>query len=518
MTSQLPEVVQALLNPGIYPEQPAEIKLVQTQMSFVFLAGEYAYKIKKPVNLGYLDYTTLEQRRFFCEQELRLNRRLCEKAYLAVLPVVRTPSGISLGGDGEILEYAVKMRKLPQERMLSALLEHNQVSPEMLLPLAIRLVEFHTRAQTGPQISAMGTIAAIRVNADENFTQTEKYIGKTITAQQFRQIKEFTELTLQSKARIFNQRVSGGRIRDCHGDLHAGHICFEDGICVFDCIEFNDRFRYCDVASEIAFLAMDLDHYGRADLSRAFINAYVEHSQDYQIREILKFYKCYRAYVRGKVSCFKYDDPYITGTEQQRALEDARSYFDLAGSYTRSKPLILITIGLVGTGKTTLANALAKRLGLTIISSDVVRKQLAGIPPTEHRFEAADAGIYSPEFTRRTYDRLFTEAKAILNTGDSVILDASFINRAERIRAMELAKTENAEFLAIELNLDEESIQQRLNERLKGTSVSDGRWEIYHPQKQKFDAVDEIPMENHLVLDASAPLNEQVNAVVSRFV
>ena len=518
MTSQLPEVVQALLNPKIYPELPAEIHLVQTQMSFVFLAGEYAYKIKKPVNLGYLDYTTLGRRKFFCEQELKLNRRLCEKAYLEVIPIVRTPSGISLGGDGTILEYAVKMRRLPQERILSALLEHNQVETVMLLPLAIRLVEFHARAQTGPQISTMGTIASIRINTDENFTQTEKYIGQTITEKLFRQIKEFTENTLQSKARIFNQRVSGGRIRDCHGDLHAGHICFENGICVFDCIEFNDRFRYCDVASEIAFLAMDIDHHGRADLSRSFTKAYIEYSQDYQISEILKFYKCYRAYVRGKVNCFKYDDPYITGAEKQRALEDARSYFDLAGSYTRSKPLILITIGLVGTGKTTLANALAKRLGLTVISSDIIRKQLAGIPPTEHRFEAAATGIYSAEFTHRTYERMFTEAKSILNTRDSVILDASFINRTDRIKAMDLAKVTNAEFMAIQLELDEESVRKRLNERLKGTSVSDGRWEIYYPQKQKFDAVDEIPFENHLVIDASAPLNEQVNKVVSRII
>ena len=236
-------------------------------------------------------------------------------------------------------------------------------------------------------------IEATRLNAGENFAQAEKYIGVAVTPVQYQRIKDYTQGMLKVKAGLFEQRVSDGRIRDGRGDLYAQHICFCDGICIFDCIEFNDRFRYSDVAAEVAFLAMDLDHYGRADLSHHFVDAYIAKGGDTQIGELLKFYKCYRAYVRGKVECFNLDDPYIPAREKDGALEAARSYFDLAGSYTRSRPLLLITVGLVGSGKTTLARALARRLGLTVISSDILRKRLASVPLTEHRFEEMESGI-----------------------------------------------------------------------------------------------------------------------------
>jgi len=330
---QLPELVQALLDPKAYPETPPGIELLQTQMSFVFLTDDYVYKVKKSVNLGYLDYTTLDRRHFYCQREIELNRRLCPDAYLGVVPISRDKGNISIEGRGEVIEYAVKIRRLPQQAMMDVLLTNNQVSSQMITNLAQRLVEFHQQAETDANISAYANLNAITQNAEENFSQTVEYIGRTISQAKYRQIKDYTTSFIDKNASLFWRRITGGRIRDCHGDLHAAHICFTTDICIYDCIEFNDRFRYCDVASEIAFLAMDLDRYGRADLSRSFVNAYVAGSQDKELMELLNFYKCYRACVRGKVESFKLDDPYIPEEEKARVLAIARSYFDLAESY-----------------------------------------------------------------------------------------------------------------------------------------------------------------------------------------
>ena len=332
---QLPEMVQALLDPKAYLEtSPQGIELVQTQMSFVFLTDDYVYKVKKPVNLGYLDYTTLDKRHFYCQREVELNRRLCPDVYLGVVPISRGRSGILVGGQGKVIEYAVKMRRLPQQAMMNVLLANNQVSSPMVTNVAHKLVEFHQRAETNASISAFGDLEAITKNTQENFTQTEKYIGSTISREKYQHVKDYADSFIDKNASLFHKRIVDGRIRDCHGDLHAAHICFTNGICIYDCIEFNDRFRYCDVASEVAFLAMDLDYYGRADLSRSFVNAYVVQSRDEELLRLLNFYKCYRAYVRGKVESFKLDDPYISEEEKTGVLAIARRYFDLAESYT----------------------------------------------------------------------------------------------------------------------------------------------------------------------------------------
>ncbi len=510
--TRLPEIAQVMLNPGIYPDSPARVELIQTQMSFVFLAGKYAYKVKKPVNLGYLDYTTLEKRHLFCLEEVRLNRRLCPEVYLGVVSITCNNSSIALEGDGEVLDYAVKMINLPRDRMLDVLLDRSHATPEILERIARKLSDFHAQAEASPAIAAFGAIDSIRINTDENFVQTVKFIGRTIPAREFRAIQNYTSTFLQTQAALFDERVAGGRIRDCHGDLHARNICVTDGICIYDCIEFNARMRYGDVASDIAFLAMDLDHYGRADLSRCFINTYVEASRDVRIRDVFKFYKCYRAYVRGKVESFKVDDRYISEIERKNAAASARSYFDLAYSYSCLRPRLFITTGLIGSGKSTLSRSLARRLGLTVLSSDIIRKQLAGIPAGEHRFEPVDQGIYSADFSRWTYDKLFAEARNILRQGESVILDASFIQEEDRVKARQLAEETGADFFILETVLDEASTQQRLAQRLRHASVSDGRWELYKPQKSKFEPV----AEKHFIIDSAQPLDEQITRIIEK--
>ena len=326
-------IVRALLESQAYPHKPQKIELVQTQMSLIFLTGEYVYKIKKPVNLGYLDYTTLEKRHFFCHQELELNKRLCPGAYLAVVPIVEEKGELRIEGQGKAIEYAVKMKQLPQDRMMDVLLPRGQVTLEMVARVAEKLMVFHQKAETSQKIAAFGKLDVVRQNTDENFAQTEKYIGGSITAEEYQRIRNYTANFIDSNASLFDKRVREGKIRDCHGDLHAAHVCFTDDICIYDCIEFNDRFRYSDVASEIAFLAMDLDRYQQAGLSRHLVNTYVGLSHDEELLKLLNFYKCYRAYVRGKVESFKLDDPYIPEEEKAKVLTAAQSYFQLAESY-----------------------------------------------------------------------------------------------------------------------------------------------------------------------------------------
>lgn len=333
----LPALIEALLKPEAYPYRPGRIELIQTQMSFIFLTPDFVYKVKKPVNLGYLDYTTIEKRRFFCYQEVELNRRLCPDVYLAVVPISeghqRSAVIYQFEGQGREVEYAVKMKTLPRHRMMDVLLPQGKVTKEMVARVAEKLADFHQKAETSLEIASFGTLGAIRQNTDENFDQTEKYIGISISKAEYDHIKAYTDNFINSNKALFDKRVQGGRIRDCHGDLHAAHICFIDDICIYDCIEFNDRFRYCDVASELAFLAMDLDCYQRHDLSEHLVNTYVRLNDDQELLRLLNFYKCYRAYVRGKVESFKLDDPLISGDEKARALGNAQRYFQLAQSY-----------------------------------------------------------------------------------------------------------------------------------------------------------------------------------------
>lgn len=331
--AERPPLVQALLTPTAYPHHAEKIALVQTQMSFVFLTGDYAYKVKKPVDLGYLDYTTLEKRRHFCHQEVMLNRRLCPEVYLDVVPITEEEGKISIEEKGKVIEYAVKMRQLPEHRMMDNLIRNGQLSKEMVEQVAQRVAEFHQKAETNERIASYGDLTNLMTNTEENFAQTEKYIGISISKEKCDAIKSYTRGFIDERASLFRQRAKKGKIKDCHGDLHAAHVCFTNPICIFDCIEFNDRFRYSDVANEIAFLAMDLDYHERSDLSRHFVEAYVETCGDREILKLLDFYKCYRAYVRGKVESFKLDDPLISEEEKPRVLAVARRYFQLAESY-----------------------------------------------------------------------------------------------------------------------------------------------------------------------------------------
>ncbi|MBI5286528.1 MAG: AAA family ATPase [Deltaproteobacteria bacterium] len=517
MPMVLPPLIEALLNPTAYPDSPEVIELQQTHISYLFFTPHYVYKVKKPVDFGFLDFTTLEKRQFFCHQEVILNRRLAPDVYIGVEAITQGGEEVRMGGKGKIIEYAVKMRRLPLDRMMDRLLANRgEVSEDMIKRVANVIADFHKRATTSPYISSFGEPEIIRVNTEENFQQTKPYIRRTITQRQWEEIGEYTGTFLKDKEGLFLKRIEEGRIKDCHGDIHSEHICITNGIYIFDCIEFNERFRYSDIVADIAFLTMDLDLYNRHDLSLAFQDAYEGASGDRGVKELLDFYECYRAFVRGKVEGFKLEQREIHEEEKKKARRKANRYFHLSHLYATGgyRPILLVFSGLTGTGKTTVAQALSRETMMDVISSDVVRKGLAGIPVTEHRFEGFEEGIYIGAFTERTYNEMINRAEGILKTGRSVILDATFSKRIYRQRAMELARRLGAGFHLIWCVCPEDVIRERLERRLtEGGVPSAGRWEVYLKQKEGFEGIDEAPWSQ---LDTSGDIKALVDGLLEK--
>jgi len=329
------QIVEALLKPEAYDEKTDKVELTQTHISFIFLIRNFVYKVKKAVDFGFLDFTTLEKRRFFCEKELELNKRLCGDMYLEVVPINRS-NVIRIKGEGETAEYAVKMRRIPQERMLSRLLEENKVDNKLVDEIARIIAEFHAKAETNKRISEFGSLAVIGINWKENFDQTEEFVGKTISKKDSELIHKRVNDFMKRNVSLFGKRMTEGRVKDCHGDIHSDNIFVADRVYIFDAIEFNERFRYSDVAADIAFLAMDLDFKERNDLSSFFVKRYMEYSGDQELTKLLHFYKCYRAYVRGKVTSFRLKDHSINSEEKRVAMKEAIAYCKLAHTYSKN--------------------------------------------------------------------------------------------------------------------------------------------------------------------------------------
>ena len=326
------------MKPETYEDDPGEIELQQTHISFIFLTEKFVYKVKKAVDLGFLDFTTLEKRRYFCQKELEINRKLCRGMYLEVVPINKSRV-LKIKGKGKTVEYAVKMKRIPQKRMMSTLLEENKIDKTLIEQIAEIIANFHSKAKKMEQKTRNNLLKLdpiVEANWTENFDQTMVFIGKTISAEKFQLVRKRIEAFIDRNLEIFKKRVEEGRVKYCHGDIHSGNIFITDKIYIFDAIEFNDRIRCSDVAADVGFLAMDLDFQGRVDLSKTLIERYVKFSGDEELIFLLPFYKCYRAYVRGKVISFKLRDPNISNQEKNGALMEAKSYFRLASSYANT--------------------------------------------------------------------------------------------------------------------------------------------------------------------------------------
>jgi len=503
-------------DPAFYPEGTDRVDVVQTHISFIFLTDRHAYKVKKPVDFGFLDYTTLERRHEMCRREIELNGRLCPDTYLGVEDICENQGRLRLGGPGEVVEHAVKMVRLPQERMLREVIRRGEATPAMLGEIARTLAEFHARAATGPAIQAMKGLEGVAFNCEENFEQTERYVGTLLERRRFEMIRTSTRLFLTRRATLFEERARGGRVRDGHGDLHLDSICVTDPVRIFDCIEFNERFRYQDVAEEVAFLAMDLEFSGHPELAAAFVDAYAAAASDPELLELLDFYKAYRAYVRAKVASFQTEDPMVADADRGPLGDRAGRYYELAEGYARAcnPQLLIVTCGLTGSGKSTVARRLAERFSLEVVRSDVVRKELLGLDPYERKWDAFQAGAYAAEITERTYTVMVERAAELLTAGASVVLDGCFTKRSQRAAATALAERAGVRLLVLECQAPESVVRERLEGRAsKGRAVSDGRWEIYHHQAATFEPPTEVPPGCHVVLDRSHPVEEHMAAL-----
>lgn len=469
-------LIRFLSSASSYPHNPRKVTHVQTHASDVFIAPPYVYKVKKPVDFGFLDFTTLEKRKYFCEREIELNRRLCAGTYLGVEEIKHGPGGLSFGSGGETVEYAVRMRKLPGGRFLKDLLRKGKCQDEDFRRLARKLSDFYGGQTPGGEVTSNGDPGKVKSIIDDNERTVRNFIGKTISGTAWDAIHYFNERFFERRAGAFTARKDGGFIKDCHGDLHMEHINIgPKDICIYDCIEFNDRFRHIDVASDAGFLAMDLDFNGYFGLAREFVSD-MTGALGESAAGVLDFYKCYRAYVRGKVGSLTSAGEGVPEDERQEAAATARKYFSLALRYALfgSSPTVIVTFGIIGSGKSTVAEMLAKELSCPVVSSDRVRKEITGTGETERRREGYEGGIYSEETTARTYGEIISRGVEALEKHNTVILDASFSKRRRRDMLAEKSAECGFSVVFVKTSVPEGVIRERLERREKeGTSVSD---------------------------------------------
>jgi aminoglycoside phosphotransferase family enzyme/predicted kinase len=466
----------------IWSEEELPVELIQTHISLLLLGKSRVLKLKKPVDFGFLDYTTLEKRRIACDREVELNSRLCPRIYLGTQPVVEENGTFRFSGEGNIVDYGVLMKRLPEDRMLDRIVFDGNVTEAMISRIAEKISAFHKAARRGEDVNAFGNLETIRYNWEENFQQTKPYIDRTIAASDFELIRAWIGNWLDENEVLLNERVAKGHICDGHGDLRCESICVTNGICIFDCIEFNDRFRCADVANEAAFLAMDLAANGRPDLGYFFYERYSELAGDEQLFKLFSFYRCYRAFVRGKVLSFQLDEPELSDGQHISARKRAEDYFRIAASSAKQlqKPTMIMVSGLSGTGKTSVARSIAGELGLRVVSSDAIRKSLfaEGGNSTEY-----GKGIYSEDSRRFVYQKMIEKAVEIFQKDGSLILDATFQNAVDRKLVIQTAESLGAQIRTIECQLDPESVHQRLKLRAeRKDGLSDATWETYKRQ------------------------------------
>jgi aminoglycoside phosphotransferase family enzyme/predicted kinase len=474
----LPELIAALSRPSAYPDPAAHIQVCQTHISVVFLTGHFAYKLKKPVNLGFLDFSTPEKRRHYCAEEVRLNRRLAAHVYLGVVPVTAAGGEIRFEGEGEPIDWAVKMQRLPADATLERRLQRGELSADSLEALAGRIAAFHAGADSSPHVSAFGRFDVVARNARENFEQAGPQVGTALSPAVYARLRDLNEQALARLRPLIEDRAARGVPRDTHGDLHLDHVyLFPDrpppeDLVVIDCIEFNERFRYADPVADIAFLVMDLAYHGRRDLARAFADAYFSAARDAEGRALLPFYTAYRAAVRGKVEGLKRAEREVPAAERDAALAGARAHWLLALGELEEparRPCLLLVAGLPGSGKSTLARRLEEQAGCAVIRSDVVRKELTGAAGAED--------IYTLQWSDKTYAECLRQAEAVLFEGGRVLVDANFREEPRRRTFLDAAVRWGVRALFLVCQVEPDVARARLHNR-RG-DVSDASWATY---------------------------------------
>ena len=507
---QFDEVCQAMAVPSFYPHPVRTVVRRDTHISVVFLTGDWVYKLKKPVDFAFLDFRSLAARQYFCLQEVRLNQRFSHDIYLGVVAICRDSSGrFSLNGPGCVVEYAVKMRQLADSWCLKERLKQGLATRSEIKRLGRFLAAFHQAAVRSAEIDHFGHPEVIGYNVEENFRQVKAFEAELLDAEKLALVRAVSGSFMEHRQKLFERRVAAGRIRDGHGDLRSDHVYFHNGIQVIDCIEFNDRFRYGDVSSDLAFLIMDLDHRRRSGLGRALLAAYADAAADPDVYMLLDFYATYRAMVMVKVHCLRYaglgsDD----GALRSALRRQARRYLEQAYRYAVqfSRPTLWVFCGLPASGKSTLARELSRVFGLALFKSDALRKETFGKGVQDGTVGGFGEGIYRPEITALVYGRLLALAQEELKHGRSVILDATYAQRKWRLATLQLADDIDADVIVVECRCPEQTLRQRLAARERQPGLSDARLRHLPEFLRGFEVLNEIRRDRHIRANTDARL------------
>jgi len=512
-------LIAALQNPALYPHPVEGFQVIETHISWVVLTGPFAYKIKKPVNFGFLDFTSLKDREHFCNEELRLNQRLTEGLYLEVLPITGSAEAPQINGSGPVIDYALKMRQFPQSQLLAEVQSRGELTTDHIDALATQIAQFHLNAPRVPQDHPLGTAAAIMAPVTQNFEQIRPMLSEKADLLQLDALQAWAEASFERLQPLFERRKAEGFIRECHGDIHLGNATLLDGkVVLFDCIEFNEPFRLTDVTADAAFLAMDLEDRGLKPLSRRFVSAWLEQTGDYDALEILNFYKAYRAMVRGKVGLFR------LGQEEsavQRAviLRQYRSYAALAESYSAiPSRLLAITHGVSAVGKSHVAMRLVEALGAIRLRSDVERKRLFGEQKTAEQGQLT-SGIYSEDASVATYQRLHQLAESALRAGFPVVIDATYLKQAQRQAAWDVAQETGAPFVILDCQAPETVIASWLAQRQAAAQdPSDATIEVIRAQHNSREPLnaEELVLTKRVDTHESASLDSLIERIRQR--
>ncbi len=501
MNSALPPLIQQMLEPAFYPHPVASVNLVQTHGAYVLLTGSHAYKIKKPVDFGFMDYSTLEKRNFYLHEELRLNQRLAPQLYQEVLPISQTGEHYQFG-EGTAVEYALQMGEFPQENLLSNLFTQNAVTLAHMENLGKQVALFHQRALVNDHIRSFGKPESAQFPINQNYEQTTARIGSVQNTDHFTQTKAFTDHFFATQTDLLEQRLTQDKIREGHGDLHLGNICLiDDQPVIFDCIEFNEPFRFIDVLSDSAFLVMDLIARERSDLAFRFLNTYLEWTGDWAGLPLLPVFLSYRAYVRAKVTSFLLDDPAVGTEQKEQAAQSARSYYHLAWKFTQPQtPTLYVMQGLSGSGKSTVAKALSLRSPAIHLRSDAVRKHLAKLP----LLEKLPPEFYTTASNQQTYSELLRLAEIILAAGFSVVLDAKYEQVAQRAGALALAEKLHIPIKILACSCAQTLLKTRLDQRTG--DIADADAALISQQKQAQEAFSAVELAWVIRIDTEQPL------------
>lgn len=511
----LPPLVEALLEPSRYPHPVKRCELIETHISWVILAGEYAYKLKKPLDLGFLDFSTLERRRHCCEEELRLNRRLAPSIYLDCIAITGTPQQPLFAGTGPVIEYAVKMRRFDQQAQLDRMLAAGELGRDHIDAFARLAADFHLQAEVAGEQSPYGSPEQIWQPMEENFIQIVACEPSAAQRRQLDDLQCWSEGQWRRLAPLLARRKAEGRVRECHGDMHLANLAWvEGGPIAFDGIEFNPALRWIDIINDVAFLVMDLQARDCPALAQRFLNRYLELGGDYEALELLPFYKVYRALVRAKVAAIRATQAGGDRQAHEQARRELQCYLDLAQSYTRSTPpCLIITRGMSASGKSTVTSALLERLGAIRLRSDVERKRLFGLAPEADARAEPGKGIYSAEASQQTYDHLLAMARRLLLAGYTVIVDAVFQQAGQRAPFEALAKELGSPWLILELEAAPEALRKRISERSKG--ISDADLEVLEQQLARWQPLSEPEREQALIVDTTDALPDGAQLALS---